>query len=255
MMAQSPHSSGQGRTIVITGAGSGIGRATARLLLSQGWNVALAGRTKATLEETAQSHPAALIHPTDVTDPSAVDKLFAATHQRFGSVDVLFNNAGVFGPAVSIDELTPEQWDQVCQINLTGAINAARSAFAHFKAHAGGRIINNGSISAQVPRVNSVAYTVTKHGIAGLTKSLELDGRPYRIRATQIDIGNTASDLLDDFGANDGALQPSGQRIVEPSFPLEEAAEAIAYIAGVPLGTSINQFTITAGGMPYIGRG
>lgn len=244
-----------GRTIVITGAGSGIGRATARLLLAQGWNVALAGRTKATLEETAQSHPSTLVYPTDVTDPGAVDELFKAAQERFGCVDVLFNNAGIFGPSVSIDELSSEQWDQVCQINLTGAINAARAAFAHFKAYGGGRIINNGSISAQVPRVNSVAYTVTKHGIAGLTKSLELDGRPYRIRATQVDIGNTASDLLDDFGAHSGALQPSGQRMVEPTFPLEEAAQAIAYIAGVPLGTSINQFTITAGGMPYIGRG
>jgi len=254
-MSQSPQINEATRTVVITGAGSGIGRATAQLLLSQGWNVVLAGRTKSTLEETAQSHPSALVIPTDVTDASAVDELFSAAQQRFGSVDVLFNNAGVFGPSVSIDQLSPEQWDQVCQINLTGAINAARSAFAHFKAHGGGRIINNGSISAQVPRVNSVAYTVTKHGIAGLTKALELDGRPYQIRATQLDIGNTASDLLDDFGANDGALQPSGQRIVEPTFPLEQAAEAIAYIAGVPLGTSINQFTITAGGMPYIGRG
>ncbi|WP_345471865.1 SDR family oxidoreductase [Glutamicibacter ectropisis] len=254
-MSQSPQINEATRTVVITGAGSGIGRATARLLLSQGWNVVLAGRTKSTLEETAQSHPSALVIPTDVTDASAVDELFSAAQQRFGSVDVLFNNAGVFGPSVSIDQLSPEQWDQVCQINLTGAINAARSAFAHFKAHGGGRIINNGSISAQVPRVNSVAYTVTKHGIAGLTKALELDGRPYQIRATQLDIGNTASDLLDDFGANDGALQPSGQRIVEPTFPLEQAAEAIAYIAGLPLGTSINQFTITAGGMPYIGRG
>lgn len=254
-MSQPPQINEATRTVVITGAGSGIGRATARLLLSQGWNVVLAGRTTSTLEETAQSHPSALVIPTDVTDASAVDELFSAAQQRFGSVDVLFNNAGVFGSSVSIDQLSPEQWDQVCQINLTGAINAARSAFAHFKAHGGGRIINNGSISAQVPRVNSVAYTVTKHGIAGLTKALELDGRPYQIRATQLDIGNTASDLLDDFGANDGALQPSGQRIVEPTFPLEQAAEAIAYIAGVPLGTSINQFTITAGGMPYIGRG
>lgn len=254
-MSKTMQSDNHGRTIVITGAGSGIGRATARLLLAQGWNVVLAGRTKSTLEETAQLHASALVHPTDVTDADAVDQLFAAAQQRFGSVNVLFNNAGIFGPSVAIDELSPQQWDQVCQINLTGAINAARSAFAHFKAHGGGRIINNGSISAQVPRVNSVAYTVTKHGIAGLTKALELDGRPYRIRATQLDIGNTATDLLDDFGANEGALQPSGQRVVEPTFPLKEAAEAIAYIASVPLGTSINQFTITAGGMPFIGRG
>lgn len=254
-MSQASNATAARRTIVITGAGSGIGRATARLLLERGWNVVLAGRTRSTLEETAQDHRQALAVPTDVADAAAVEQLFTAAAQRFGSVDALLNNAGVFGPSVAIDELSPQDWETVCRINLTGAINAARSAFAHFKAHGGGRIINNGSISAQVPRVNSVAYTVTKHAIAGLTKSLELDGRDYRIRATQLDIGNTASDLLDDFGATQGALQPSGQRLVEPTFPLHEAAEAIAYIAGVPLGTSINQFTITAGGMPYIGRG
>lgn len=254
-MNHSPETVSTPRTIVITGAGTGIGRATARLLLSRGWNVVLAGRTEATLDDAAQEHAASLVVPTDVSDPQAVDQLFARAAEHFGSVEVLFNNAGIFGPTVAIDELTPQQWDEVCRINLTGAMNAARSAFAHFKANGGGRIINNGSISAQVPRVNSVAYTVTKHAIAGLTKSLELDGRPHQIRATQVDIGNTASDLLDDFGATQGALQPSGHRVVEPTFPLTEAAEAITYIAGVPLNVSINQFTITAGGMPYIGRG
>ena len=254
-MTPAPENPSAARTIVITGGGTGIGRATARLLLARGWNAVLAGRTEATLVQAADGHPNALVVPADVTAPQAVDSVFAQAAQRFGRVDVLFNNAGIFGPAVAIDELTSQAWDEVCSINLTGAMNAARAAFAHFKLHGGGRIINNGSISAQVPRVNSVAYTVTKHAIAGLTKSLELDGRPYRIRATQLDIGNTASDLLDDFGATQGALQPSGQRVVEPTFPLAEAADAVAYIAQMPLGTSINQFTITAGGMPYIGRG
>ncbi|ALQ29251.1 SDR family oxidoreductase [Glutamicibacter soli] len=254
-MTSAPENPSAARTIVITGAGSGIGKATAQLLLARGWNVVLAGRTEATLAQASDGHDKALVVPADVTDPDAVDALFTRAAQRFGRVDVLFNNAGVFGPAVPIDELSPQAWEEVCSINLTGAMNAARAAFAHFKLHGGGRIINNGSISAQVPRVNSVAYSVTKHAIAGLTKSLELDGRPYRIRATQLDIGNTASDLLDDFGATQGALQPSGQRLVEPTFPLAEAADAVAYIAGIPLGTSINQFTITAGGMPYIGRG
>ena len=254
-MTSAPENPSAARTIVITGAGSGIGKATAQLLLARGWNVVLAGRTEATLAQASDGHDKALVVPADVTDPDAVDALFTRAAQRFGRVDVLFNNAGVFGPAVPIDELSPQAWEEVCRINLTGAMNAARAAFAHFKLHGGGRIINNGSISAQVPRVNSVAYSVTKHAIAGLTKSLELDGRPYRIRATQLDIGNTASDLLDDFGATQGALQPSGQRLVEPTFPLAEAADAVAYIAGIPLGTSINQFTITAGGMPYIGRG
>lgn len=254
-MTSAPENPSAARTIVITGAGSGIGKATAQLLLARGWNVVLAGRTEATLAQASDGHDKAMVVPADVTDPDAVDALFTRAAQRFGRVDVLFNNAGVFGPAVPIDELSPQAWEEVCSINLTGAMNAARAAFAHFKLHGGGRIINNGSISAQVPRVNSVAYSVTKHAIAGLTKSLELDGRPYRIRATQLDIGNTASDLLDDFGATQGALQPSGQRLVEPTFPLAEAADAVAYIAGIPLGTSINQFTITAGGMPYIGRG
>lgn len=254
-MTSAPENPSAARTIVITGAGSGIGKATAQLLLARGWNVVLAGRTEATLAQASDGHDKAMVVPADVTDPDAVDALFTRAAQRFGRVDVLFNNAGIFGPAVPIDELSPQAWDEVCSINLTGAMNAARAAFAHFKLHGGGRIINNGSISAQVPRVNSVAYSVTKHAIAGLTKSLELDGRPFRIRATQLDIGNTASDLLDDFGATQGALQPSGQRLVEPTFPLAEAADAVAYIAGIPLGTSINQFTITAGGMPYIGRG
>lgn len=254
-MSQATAAATGNRTILITGAGSGIGRATAQLMLSRGWNAVLAGRTEATLRETAPGHPRALVVPADVTEPEAVAQMFTAAQARFGSVDVLFNNAGVFGPAVPIDELSAEQWDEVCRINLTGAINAARAAFAHFKAHGGGRIINNGSISAQVPRVNSVAYTVTKHGIAGLTKCLELDGRAHRIRATQLDIGNTASDLLDDFGATQGALQPNGQRTVEPTFPLAEAADAVCFVASAPLGTSINQLTITAGGMPYIGRG
>ncbi|MFJ2621655.1 SDR family oxidoreductase [Glutamicibacter sp. NPDC087344] len=254
-MTTESHPTQASRTIVITGAGSGIGRATAQLLLSQGWNVVLAGRTEATLLDTAQGQPQALVVPTDVTDPAAVDSLFARAAERFGSVQVLFNNAGVFGPAVAIDGLSPQDWDEVCRINLTGAINAARAAFIHFKDNGGGRIINNGSISAQVPRVNSVAYSVTKHAIAGLTKSLELDGRPYQIRATQLDIGNTASDLLDEFEAGTGALQPSGHRLIEPTFPLAEAAAAVSYLAAVPLSASVNQFTITAGGMPYIGRG
>ena len=256
------------QTIVITGAGSGVGRATARQFLEQGWNVVLAGRTTASLEITADNNPNALVVPTDVSDAAAVKNLFARAVERFGTVDVLFNNAGTFGPTVTVDELTPEAWDEICGANLTGAINCAREAFAHYRTTGGGRIINNGSISAQVPRVKSTAYTVTKHAIAGLTKTIELDGREFNIRASQLDIGNAASKLLESFSASEsienedaayksvkGALQPNGQYLEEPTFPVAEAAGAVWYIANLPLGVSINQLTITAGGMPYIGRG
>ncbi|MHC6178199.1 SDR family oxidoreductase [Glutamicibacter endophyticus] len=242
------------RTIIVTGAGSGIGRAAAQLLLAQGWNVGLLGRTEQTLHETAAGADNALVITADVADVAQVRAAFDATVQRFGTVDALFNNAGIFGAAVNVGDLEPEEWDRVCAINLTGAINCAREAFNRMKAH-GGRIINNGSISAQVPRPNSVSYAVTKHAITGLTKSIELDGRAWNICASQIDIGNTASELLQGIGTQAGALQADGSRKVEPSFPLEHAAQAVAYIANAPLSASINQLTITAAGMPFIGRG
>lgn len=242
-------------TILITGAGSGIGRATARKLLAQGWNVVLVGRTEATLEQTAQGHEHALVLSADVASAAEIRTLFAKATQHFGRLDTLFNNAGTFGPAVSIDELSEEDWDKVCKVNLTGAMNCAREAFKYMKVHGGGRIINNGSISAQVPRPRSVAYAVTKHAITGLTKSIELDGRPFNICASQIDIGNTASDIMDELGTSHGALQADGSHKVEPTFELEQAADAVAYLANSPLTVSINQLTITAAGMPFIGRG
>lgn len=243
------------RTIIITGAGSGIGRATARLLLHQGWNVVLVGRTAASLHETAESHPNALVLPADVRSEDQVNDLFSQATETFGRITTLFNNAGVFGPAAHIGDLSPADWQEVCAINLTGAVNCARAAFNHMKQHGGGRIINNGSISAQVPRPNSAAYSITKHAITGLTKSIELDGRPWSISSSQIDIGNTASEIMGQLGTSTGALQADGSRKVEPTFPLEEAAAAVAYIANAPAGASVNQLTITAAGMPFIGRG
>ena len=243
------------RTIIITGAGSGIGRATAHLLLSQDWNVVLAGRTARSLEETARNHSRALVVPTDVRDPGQVVELFTRATERFGRITTLFNNAGMFGHAAHVGDLDEEAWNQVCAVNLTGAINCARAAFNHMKQHGGGRIINNGSISAQVPRPNSVAYSVTKHAITGLTRSIELDGRPWSISASQIDIGNTASEIMSQLGTSSGALQADGTRRVEPTFPLADAAAAVAFIANTPASASVNQLTITAAGMPFVGRG
>lgn len=242
-------------TILITGAGSGIGKATARTLLSQGWNVVLAGRTEDTLRQAAQDHEHALVLTADVTSAGQVRELFAKATAHFGRLDALFNNAGTFGPAVSIDELHEDDWDKVCRVNLTGAINCAREAFIYMKDHGGGRVINNGSISAQVPRPRSVAYAVTKHAITGLTKSIELDGRSFNICASQIDIGNTASDIMNELGTSQGALQADGSLKVEPTFALQQAADAVAFLANSPLTVSVNQLTITAAGMPFIGRG
>ena len=242
-------------TIIITGAGSGIGRASARLLLSQGWNVVLAGRTEEKLHQAADGNPRALAVAADVAQSADVAELFEKASARFGRIHALFNNAGTFGPAVHVGDLSEEDWDEVCAVNLTGAINCARQAFNHMKDHGGGRIINNGSIAAQVPRPQSVAYAVTKHAITGLTRSMELDGRPWGITASQIDIGNAASEIMDQLGTSTGALQADGTRKVEPTFALEEAARAVAFIANAPASAAVNQLTITAAGMPYIGRG
>ncbi|GAA4363998.1 SDR family oxidoreductase [Paeniglutamicibacter cryotolerans] len=242
------------RTMLVTGAGSGIGRAVARRMLAAGWNLVLAGRRIGALEDTAAGYSNALVIPTDVSVPAAVEALFAEAQHRFGRIDVLFNNAGAFGPAADIGELDPGEWEAVAAVNLTGAMLCAGAAFRAMR-ECGGRIINNGSISAQVPRPRSVAYAVTKHAIAGLTKSIELDGRAYGICATELDIGNAASGMMRDVGAQAGALQADGSRRVEPVFDLEQAAAAVEFVATLPAGTSVNQLTITATGMPFIGRG
>ena len=246
-----------GPVAVVTGAGSGIGRAVARLMLAEGYRVVLAGRREEKLLETGAGHALALTVPCDITRPDDVERLFAATLERWGRVDVLFNNAGTFGPSAAVDELSPEDWEATAAVNITGSLLCAGAAVRAMKAQMpqGGRIINNGSISAHSPRPRSVAYTVTKHAITGLTKSIELDGRGFGITCGQIDIGNAATGLMDTIGVGDGALQADGSRRVEPTFPVEDAARAVLMMAGMPAAASVGSVVITAAGMPFIGRG
>jgi NAD(P)-dependent dehydrogenase (short-subunit alcohol dehydrogenase family) len=253
----SPDPAGRPSVAVVTGAGSGIGRAVARQLLGAGWNVALAGRRPGPLEEAAAEDPGTLCVPADVTDPDDAARLFRTVADAWGRLDLLFNNAGTFGPAAGVDEISLADWNATVAVNLTGAMLCAAEAFRLMKAQQpqGGRIINNGSISAQTPRPRSVAYAATKHAITGLTKSIDLDGRPYGISCGQIDIGNAATGMMSAVGAAAGALQPDGRRLAEPTFDVEEAARAVVLMATLPAAATINQLTITATGMPYLGRG
>lgn len=246
-----------GRIAVVTGAGSGIGRAVAREFLRAGYGVVLAGRREAELLETADGASQALAVPTDVTRPDDVDRLFSTAVQRFGRVDVLFNNAGIFGPAATVDEIAPADWDAVLAVNVTGAMLCAAAAVRVMKAQraGGGRIINNGSISAHSPRPGSVAYTVSKHAITGLTKSIDLDGRAFGISCGQIDIGNTATDIMATLDVATGALQADGRRLIEPTFPVADAARTVLMMAELPASANIGSLVITAAGMPFIGRG
>ncbi len=248
------------KVAVITGAGSGIGRTVALALLKRKHRVVLAGRTAATLHETVSlsASPAqqALVVPTDVTDSAAIDRLFKEAVTTFGRVDVLFNNAGTFGPKVLFEDITPEQWAGVVAVNLTGAFLVAQGAFRVMKAQTpqGGRIINNGSISAAVPRPNSAMYTSTKHAITGLTRALSLDGRKYNIACGQIDIGNAATDLMKSIGVS-GAMQANGTTLAEPTMDVENVGEAVAYMADLPLNANVQFMTLMATAMPFIGRG
>ncbi|MCY0904991.1 SDR family oxidoreductase [Arthrobacter sp. H14-L1] len=246
-----------GKVAVVTGAGSGIGRAVARLLLDSGYRVVLAGRREQELVETAEGNSAALTVPTDVTMPADVEALFAAAIRRFARVDVLFNNAGTFGPMGSVDEISVADWESTMAVNITGSMLCAAAAVRAMKVQQpqGGRIINNGSISAHSPRPRSAAYTVTKHAITGLTKSIELDGRGFGITCGQIDIGNTATDIMSTLGVGTGALQADGSRRVEPTFPVAEAARAVLLMADMPPSASVGSVLITAAGMPFVGRG
>ena len=246
------------RVAVVTGAGSGIGRAVARKLLAEGWNVVLAGRRREPLEQSAEGFgEQALPVVADITTADAVERLFDEVIRRWGRVDVLFNNAGMFGPSGDVGEVSPSDWDAVVAVNLTGSFLCAAAAFRAMKAQnpRGGRIINNGSISAHSPRPKSVAYTATKHAITGLTKSIELDGRPYGITCGQIDIGNTRTEIMDTLGVSEGALQADGSRRVEPTFPVEEAANAVFLMASLPPSATVGSMLITASGMPLVGRG
>ncbi|MFF7880093.1 SDR family oxidoreductase [Streptomyces sp. NPDC020794] len=243
---------------VVTGAGSGIGRAVAVELLRTGWSVALAGRKPETLEKTAALVPEApsLVVRTDVSRPDDVAALFDATRERFGRLDLLFNNAGTFGPGgVPVEELPYEAWLHVVNTNLNGAFLCAQAAYRQMKEQdpQGGRIINNGSISAHTPRPLSVAYTATKHALTGLTKSLSLDGRPYRIACGQIDIGNAASDMT--ARMQTGVLQANGETVAEPVMDVADVARTVRHMAELPLEANVQFATVLATAMPYVGRG
>jgi NAD(P)-dependent dehydrogenase (short-subunit alcohol dehydrogenase family) len=241
---------------VVTGAGRGLGRQIAEALLREGFVVGLLGRTHEPLEQTAQPFgDSALVVPTDVAEPDSVAAAFAKVVDRWGRVDVLVNNAGSFGPQGDPDEVSVDDWSATLAVNLTGSFLCAREAFRVMKEQEpqGGRIINNGSISAHVPRPGSVAYTASKHGVTGLTRALALDGRQYSISCGQIDIGNAATELTAGFA--EGALQPDGSLRPEPTFDGAHVAEAVLAMARLPLGVSVPAMTMVASGMPYGGRG
>ncbi|MEU5664633.1 SDR family oxidoreductase [Streptomyces longwoodensis] len=243
---------------VVTGAGSGIGRAVAAELLRAGWSVALAGRRTEPLEETAALVPDAdrLVVRTDVSRPEEVAALFAAVRERWGRLDLLFNNAGTFGPGgVPVEELAYDAWRHVVDTNLNGAFLCAQAAYRQMKEQRpqGGRIINNGSVSAHAPRPHSAAYTATKHALTGLTKSLSLDGRPYRIAVGQIDIGNAATDMTARMSA--GVLQAHGEVVAEPVMDVADVARTVRHMAELPLEANVQFATVLATTMPYVGRG
>ena len=247
------------KVALVTGAGSGIGRIVALALLGDGYNVVLAGRRPEALHATQalskSSKGNSLAVSTDVADPAAVRDLFAQTERTFGRLDVLFNNAGVGIPAGEIDEVTYDQWQRVVQTNLSGPFFCTQEAFRLMKRQnpQGGRIINNGSLSAHVPRPNSAPYTATKHGITGLTKSTALDGRKYNIACGQIDIGNAATDMALKIG--EGATQADGSVRPEPLMDVSVVAEAVLYMANLPLGANVQFMTVMATKMPFVGRG
>jgi NAD(P)-dependent dehydrogenase (short-subunit alcohol dehydrogenase family) len=240
---------------VITGAGSGIGAATARAFLAAGWQVALMGRRAERLAEVAGGHPAALIHAVDVTDPAGVEAAFAAAVARFGRIDLLFNNAGISAPAAPIDEIPVETFRAVIDTNVTGMFLCARAAFGRMRAQTpqGGRIINNGSISAHAPRPGSVCYTTSKHAVTGLTRTLALDGRRFDIACGQIDIGNAMTDMAARFTA--GVPQADGSIRAEPVMAVEDVAASVLHMAALPLSANIPFLTVMARDMPFIGRG
>ena len=247
------------KVAIVTGAGTGIGRQTALALLREGYAVSLAGRRMEKLQETVERAGAdrahALAVPADVSDPASVRALFDRTLEAFGRLDLLFNNAGTGAPPVLLEDLSPEQWKTVVDINLTGVFLCTQEAFRIMKSQSpmGGRIINNGSISAHAPRPNSAPYTATKHAITGLTKSTALDGRKYDIACGQIDIGNAATEMAQPMKA--GVPQANGTISVEPTMDVEDVARAVVYMASLPLEANVQFLTVMATKMPFIGRG
>ncbi|OYO01045.1 SDR family oxidoreductase [Enemella evansiae] len=244
------------RVVVVTGAGSGIGRTVAADLLGRGHTVVLAGRRAEALNETVagveSAAERALAVPTDVTDPSQVARLFASVEEAFGRCDVLFNNAGSFGPPGAVDEISAADWDEIWKVNVSGPVFCAGAAVRLMRRTGGGRIINNASISAHVPRPQSVAYTTTKHAITGLTRSITLDGRADNISATRLDIGNAATAMTSGMVQ---ALQPDGSRRAEPTFDPAHVATLIADLVALPFEVAVPELMVMANGMPFAGRG
>ena len=253
--------SNRGKVAIVTGAGSGIGRAVALALQADGYNVVLAGRRLSELEKTKSMAVVGggetLARATDVSDAFEVRSLFVATTQAFGRVDVLFNNAGIFAPPVPLEELPVEKWREVVDVNLTGVFLCCQEAIRVMKRQSpkGGRIINNGSISAHAPRPLSAAYTATKHAITGLTKSIALEGRGHAIACGQIDIGNAATEMTEPMAKGVGALQADGSKKVEPRMDVAHVASAVRYMASLPLEANVLFMTVKATEMPYEGRG
>jgi NAD(P)-dependent dehydrogenase (short-subunit alcohol dehydrogenase family) len=246
---------GEDRVAVVTGAGSGIGRAAAVALAAAGWRVAIAGRRREPLEETSGLANGALAVPTDVADRDSVRDLFGQVRSELGRIDFLFNNAGVTGPAVQLDEVTVEEWAEVIDINLSGSFYCAQEAFRAMREQSprGGRIVNNGSVSAIVPRPHAVSYATAKHAITGLTKSIALEGRQYEIACGQIDIGNAVTEMSEAWVAE--ALQPDGSVKAEALMAAGDVADAIVYMAGLPLEANVLNLTVMATQMPLVGRG
>jgi NAD(P)-dependent dehydrogenase (short-subunit alcohol dehydrogenase family) len=243
---------------IVTGAGTGVGRAVALAFLKAGYSVALAGRRADKLAEVAKEGGGnSLTVPTDITDPASIKALFARTMDVFGRLDVLFNNAGIGAPAMPLEDLPLDKWKAVVDTNLTGSFLCTQEAFRIMKDQTprGGRIINNGSISAHTPRPLTVAYTATKHAITGLTKSTALDGRAYDIACGQIDIGNAVSPLTERMVTGEGMQQPYGGKMIEPRMDAEHVGEAVLHMANLPLETNVLFMTIMATKMPYVGRG
>jgi NAD(P)-dependent dehydrogenase (short-subunit alcohol dehydrogenase family) len=249
------------KVAVVTGAGTGIGKAVALALMKDGYAVVLAGRRKDKLEEAAAEGKStaskSLVVPTDVSDPNEIKALFAKTKETFGRLDLLFNNAGIGAPAVPLEDLPYETWKKVVDTNLTGLFLCTQEAIKIMKAQdpRGGRIINNGSISAHTPRPRSAAYTATKHAVTGLTKSTSLDCRAYNITCSQIDIGNAATPLTERMVQGQGVMQADGRMAVEPRMNADDVGRAVVYIANMPLDTNVLFMTVMANLMPFVGRG
>ncbi|MAR03706.1 MAG: SDR family oxidoreductase [Planktomarina sp.] len=243
------------KTIIVTGAGSGIGASTTKIFLDAGWNVGLIGRREGPLVEVSKGHANALVLPCDVTDEVSVEAAFNEIVAKFGHLDVLFNNAGVGVPASSIDEVSVDAWRQCLNTNLTGSFLCARAAWRIMREQTpqGGRIINNGSVSSMVPRPGSVPYTATKHGITGLTKTLALDGRAFNINVGQIDIGNALTEMAKPMTI--GVPQANGKIVAEAVMEVSHVANAVMHMARLPLGTNILFMTVMANDMPFVGRG